>query len=128
MHLVLLLAMFFPSVSSPAPAPAHGGIAGASRGGGIAPTHWPRPQGTLADPRDLELAGQIRLLDRRIDRLRDSGQISRREARDMRREAHAIAASWWRLGSDGLSASEADELQHRLLAADSRALPSRAPR
>ena len=122
MHLVMLLAMLLPPTTSTGPsAPRH-------RGGIVGPI---RVESTPAPPnasRGVELAGQMRQLDERIDDLRDSGQISRREARNMRRDARAISHAWWRYGSDGLSDSEADELQSRLLAANSLARPSPARR
>jgi len=122
MHFVLLLAMLLPPTTSTGPsAPRHsGGIVGQIH---VDSTPAPPNAG-----RHLELGGQIRQLDERIDDLRESGQISRREARDMRRDAHAIADSWWVYGSDGLSDSEASELQSRLLAANSLARPTPRPR
>ena len=55
---------------------------------------------------------ELRDIDRRIDRARDSGSLSRREARQLRREARAIA---WvgRHGQSELSASERMELTVR---------------
>ncbi len=54
----------------------------------------------------------LRDIDRRIDRARDSGSLSRREARQLRREARAIA---WvgRHGHGELSASQRMELTVR---------------
>lgn len=49
----------------------------------------------------------------RIDRARDSGAISRREARMLEREARLIGGLAWRYGRDGLSLSEHNELQAR---------------
>jgi hypothetical protein len=121
MHLVLLLAMFFPPTTSTGPsAPRHGG-------GIVGEIRTERAAAPNAG-RGVELAGQIRQLEERIDDLRESGQISRREARNMRRDARAISHAWWRYGNDGLSDSEADELQSRLLAANSLARPAPAPR
>ena len=118
MHAVLLLAMLLPPTTSTGPsAPSHsGGIVGPVR---VYSTPAPRNA-----QRGLELGGQIRQLEERIDDLRDTGQITRRQARAMRRDAHAIADSWWVFGSDGLSDSEADELQNRLLAANSLVRPA----
>jgi hypothetical protein len=120
MHIVLLLAMYLPLTTSTGPsAPRHGGgIVGSVR------TEVPAPRNAS---RGAELGGQIRQLGDRIDDLRDSGQITRRQARDMRRDAHAIARSWWAYGSDGLTDSEADELQNRLVAARSLARPAPPP-
>ena len=55
---------------------------------------------------------ELRDIDRRIDRARDSGSLSRREARQFRREARAIA---WvgRHGQSELSTSERMELTVR---------------
>lgn len=58
---------------------------------------------------------ELRDVDRRIDRARESGTISGREARQLRREAGAIVrlAGVYRHG--GFSASERFELQARFL-------------
>jgi len=48
-----------------------------------------------------------------IDRGRDSGQLSRREARRLRREANQIDMLADRYGSDGMSDAEARELATR---------------
>jgi len=119
-HIVLLLAMYLPLTTGTGPgAPRHGGgIAGTIR------TEAPAPRNAS---RGVELGGQIRRLEERIDDLRDSGQITRRQARDMRRDARAIADSWWAYGSDGLSDFEADQLQSRLFAARSLARPTAPP-
>jgi hypothetical protein len=55
---------------------------------------------------------ELRDIDRRIDRARDSGHLSSREARQLRREARAIA---WvgRHGHGDLSASQRLELTVR---------------
>lgn len=134
MRAVLLLAPFLaatPAAALPPTTSGGGGWTGTApampRGGGIVGTIRTEAPPRV-DPREVQIAGEIRQLDERIDDLRDSGQISRREARNMRRDAHAIAHSWWSFGSDGLSNSEADELNDRLFAARSLALPSRPPR
>jgi hypothetical protein len=51
----------------------------------------------------------------RIDRARESGLISNREARQLRRESRAIERLAGAYGRDGLSQSEARELQTRAL-------------
>lgn len=133
MRAVLLLAAFLAATPAAAlpPTTSGGGWTGTApampRGGGIVGTIRTEAPPTV-DRRDVQIAGEIRQLEERIDDLRDSGQISRREARNMRRDAYAIAHSWWSFGSDGLSDSEADELEDRLFAARSLALPSRPPR
>lgn len=56
---------------------------------------------------------ELRDIDRRIERARESGRISRREARLLKREARAIGhlARQYRRG--GLSAAERAELRRR---------------
>ncbi|WP_147276183.1 hypothetical protein [Sphingomonas aracearum] len=49
----------------------------------------------------------------RIEDGRDNGQLSRRDARRLRRGTDRIAASADRYGSDGLSTAEARELEAR---------------
>ena len=58
---------------------------------------------------------ELRDIDRRIDRGRAGGLISRREARQLRREARAIARLHGAYRTAGLSDSERRELQARLL-------------
>ena len=89
--------------------------------------HDDQPDRTHNRQRSAELAGQIGLLRRRIDDLRDSGQISRSEARWMRREAARVALFYSAYRSGGISDSEAAELQGRLFAANSLARPSQSP-
>ena len=57
---------------------------------------------------------ELRAIDRRIDRARESGMITRREARAMRREAAGIArlAGFYRQG--GFTPSERLELRTRI--------------
>jgi hypothetical protein len=59
---------------------------------------------------------ELRDIDRRIDSGRASGAISRREARQLRREARAIARLDRVYRQSGLSISERAELQARTLA------------
>jgi hypothetical protein len=56
---------------------------------------------------------ELRDLDRRIDRARESGALDRGEARRLEREARAIGRLADRYGRDGLSASERAELEAR---------------
>jgi hypothetical protein len=56
---------------------------------------------------------ELRDIDRRIDRARDSGRLSGREARRLDREAGAIARLARIYGRDGLSASERAEIEAR---------------
>ena len=55
-----------------------------------------------------------------IDRAREAGFISRREARQLRREARAIEHLAYHYGGDGLSAHERRELETRVQALRSR--------
>ena len=63
-----------------------------------------------------------RHLRHRIERARDAGLISRREARQLRRQVGLIATHAGSYGRDGLSASERAELELR-----ARALASTIP-
>lgn len=56
---------------------------------------------------------QLRDIDKRIDRARESGRISGREARRLEREARAIGRLARLYGRDGLSPSERAELENR---------------
>jgi len=57
---------------------------------------------------------ELRDVDRRIDRAEQSGAITRREARQLRREAAGIAHSAYFYRHGGLSASERYELRTRV--------------
>ena len=69
---------------------------------------------------------EVDFLHARIDRARDAGLITRREARRLNREAHRIADRAWTYGRDGLSSSEREELQSRTRAVDSAILVAAA--
>ena len=56
---------------------------------------------------------QLRHIRQRIDRARESGIISRREARQLNREARLIGSLAARYGVHGLTQSERKELQAR---------------
>jgi hypothetical protein len=56
---------------------------------------------------------EVRDLEGRIDRARNSGTLSRGEARRLEREARAIGRLARRYGRDGLSPSERAELEAR---------------
>jgi hypothetical protein len=86
-----------------------------------------RPDRTHNRQRGAELAGQIGRLYRRIDDLRDSGRISRAEARAMRREAARAALFYSTYRGGGISDSEAAELQNRIYVADSLVRRSQPP-
>lgn len=66
---------------------------------------------------------EMRQVRRNIEQYRESGIISRREARQLRRESRRIEAAALRYGRDGLSGSERAELAVR-----SQALRSTLPR
>ena len=54
---------------------------------------------------------ELREARREIDRRRDNGELSRREARELRRESRRIDSLAQRYGRDGLSDSERRELE-----------------
>jgi hypothetical protein len=94
-------------VVSPAQARISGGTAGS----------WPTP------PRQIfprigtpgpGFARQVDQLHDKVERARESGTISRQEARQFRREARLIDRLGYRFGDDGLSTSEQGELQNRI--------------
>lgn len=77
--------------------------------------HVPASSPFLADSR---LGGpgfgkELRDIDRRIDRARDSGRISGRQARQLDREARAVGRLARLYGRDGISPSERAELEAR---------------
>lgn len=76
--------------------------------------------GRMAGPSVRDDMRQVR---RNIDRYREIGALSAREARQLRRESRRIQAAALRYGRDGLSGSERDELANR-----SQALRSALPR
>lgn len=68
---------------------------------------------SLEPPALPELAGQLRQIDDRIDNARESGAISRKTKKRMKREAGSIGMAHGMYAQDGLSESEARELQNR---------------
>ena len=68
------------------------------------------PDSRLPDP---PVAAEMNQIHRRIDRLRDSGILSRREARQLHREARAIGHAAYHYSADGYSTSERAELRAR---------------
>ncbi|HEX8125854.1 MAG TPA: hypothetical protein VF548_09760 [Allosphingosinicella sp.] len=56
---------------------------------------------------------ELRDIDKRIDRARESGGLTARDARRLEREARAIGRLARRFGRDGLSPSERAELEAR---------------
>ena len=59
------------------------------------------------------IGGQLRDIDKSIDRARESGRLSGRQARSLEREARAIGRLARIYGRDGLSPSEQAELDNR---------------
>ena len=91
-------------------APAAAQIAG-KRDYGPVPTAGPfLPDSRLPGP---GIGREVDDLEDRIDRARDSGALTRREARRLDREARAIGRLERRYGRDGLSQSERAELENR---------------
>ncbi len=72
---------------------------------------WPAPRPALPG-----ISRELSQADRMIRAGRDSGQLSRREARALRRESRQIAALEARYANGGLSDSERTELQNRVAA------------
>ncbi|MFL9840538.1 hypothetical protein ABS767_06140 [Sphingomonas sp. ST-64] len=83
---------------------------------------WPAPRPALPG-----VARDLRQVDRSIRDARDAGQLSRREARELRRESRRIAALEARYARDGLSQSERDGLAARIAALRSVAAARRKP-
>jgi len=65
------------------------------------------------DPSDGVVARELRDTRRNIERRRQNGELSKREARALRREARLVAAIEDRYARDGLSDAELSELQLR---------------
>ncbi len=91
-------------------APASAQIAGKPDYGPVPAANPFLPDSRLPGP---PLGKELRDIDRRIDRARDSGRISPREARRLDREARAIGRLGRRYGRDGISPSERAELEAR---------------
>ena len=64
-------------------------------------------------PGDPLVEHDLREAREQIERRRDNGELTRREARRLRREARLIATLSQRYASDGLSDAERRELQMR---------------
>lgn len=97
-------------------------VASAPGSAQIAPRHDYGPVG-LSDPflGDGRIPGpgigrELRDVRGKIREGRESGQLSRREARQLERETRRIGLAARRFGRDGLSASEARFIDARLLA------------
>ena len=72
---------------------------------------WPAPRPSLPG-----VARELGQADRNIREGHESGQLSRREARPLRRESRQIAVLERRYARGGLSESERAELQSRVAA------------
>jgi hypothetical protein len=93
-----------------AAAPASAQIAGKHDYGPVAPANPFLGDSRLPGP---PLGKELRDIDERIERARDSGRLSGREARRLDREARAIGRLARAYGRDGLSPSERAELEAR---------------
>ena len=130
-HFVLVFALL-----AATPAAAQLPISGVGEAGGadmervrrLLVRHDDRPDRIHNRQRGAELAGQIGQLRRRIDDLLETGQISRADARAMRRRAGSVAVYYSAYEGGGISDSEAAELQNRILVAHSLVRPTRPPR
>jgi len=100
------------------PAAASAQIAGPHDYGPVAPANPFLGDSSLPGP---GIYGDLRQARKNIDRARNSGFISRREARQMRREARSIERLANVYSRDGLSDSEKRELETRALALRGRA-------
>lgn len=72
------------------------------------------------------LSRQLERAYRQIEQARDADQVSRREARALRREANGIGDMAARYGQGGLSQSEAAELEFRASALNGAVAAERA--
>ena len=105
MRLALLSLLLIPLAS-----PAAAQIAGKHDYGPV-PTASPfLPDSRLPAP---PVGKDLRDIERRIDRAREGGRLSPREARRLDREARALDRLAGRYGRDGLSPSERAELEAR---------------
>lgn len=83
---------------------------------------WPAPRPALPG-----VARELHHLDRSIRDARDAEKLSRKEARELRRESRRIAALEERYARDGLSETERAGLQARIEALRSIASARRKP-
>jgi hypothetical protein len=70
--------------------------------------------GGVSTPSSTPIGGQLRQIEGRIERGRDNDQLSRREGRQLRREARQVEALRQRYSHGGLSEGERRELQARV--------------
>jgi hypothetical protein len=104
-HAVLVFLVLATSIATPA----------AAR---IAGNHPPRQAGPSNPfleqrPQGPGIGREVRDIRKRVERARDEGAISKREARQLKREARLIGRLERRYARDGLSASERAELENR---------------
>lgn len=85
-------------------------------------TGWPAPRPALPG-----VARELHQVDRSIRDARDADKLSRKEARELRRESRRIAALEERYARDGLSETERAGLQARIEALRSIASARRKP-
>lgn len=90
--------------------PATAQIAGKRDYGPVATANPFLPDSRLPGP---PLGKELRDIDGRIDRARDSGRLSPREARRLERETRAVGRLARFYGRDGISPSERSELEAR---------------
>jgi hypothetical protein len=91
-------------------APAAAQIAGKHDYGPVPAANPFLPDSRLPGP---PLGKELRDIDRRIERARDAGRLSGREARRLDREARAIGRLARHYGRDGISPAERAELETR---------------
>jgi hypothetical protein len=108
MRQAVIAALFLFTLAGPAGAQ----IAGRHDYGDVGPSTPNLGDSSLRGP---GTAREMRDIRGRIEDARDSGRISRREARQLERESRRIGRAARRYGRDGLSPSEARELQQRAL-------------
>jgi hypothetical protein len=73
--------------------------------------HIPNPIEVRVRASDRVVTSDLREARRSIERRHENGEISRREARRLRRAVSRVAGLARRYGQDGLSGSEVSELQ-----------------
>ena len=108
-----LLALTALSAGLFAPAAASAQIAGKRDYGPVGTSSPFLPDSSLAAP---PLGRELRQMRGRIERARENGLLTRREARALDREARALGRLGGRYARDGLSAAERRELQARTAA------------
>ncbi|MEZ5693093.1 MAG: hypothetical protein R3D99_04480 [Altererythrobacter sp.] len=67
------------------------------------------------DPGMVAIGREVGAIDRSIDSARETGQLTKGEARNARRANSALAGAADRMGADGLSADEQRSLQTQAL-------------